>query len=68
MTVLDTFLTALAAALIVGILIFAGIVCFLLSEYLPLGAFAPVLLILAGAAIGVFITLIICLGRKKPQG
>lgn len=68
MTMLDTFLTALVASLIVGILALVGVLCFLFSDLGFEVVFALIMFFLAGAAIGVFTTLIICLGRKEPQG
>ena len=53
----DNFLDALSAGLVVAVLVAVVIAVFYLGQFLPLGILFPVLIFLAGAAIGVIVSL-----------
>ena len=53
----DNFLDALSAGLVVAVLVAVVIAVFYLSQFLPFGILFPVLIFLAGAAIGAVVSL-----------
>ena len=55
MTRLDNFLDALAACFLVAVFAAVAVVVVKLSVYLPLGFLGPVMIFLAGAAIGALV-------------
>ena len=55
MTRLDNFLDALAACFLVAVFAAVAVVVMKLSVYLPLGVLGPVMIFLAGVAIGALV-------------